>query len=158
MIIPIFINRILKYFDGQADLKTTLLNGCLMSFLVTVNCILHHPYFLNTYKLGFKIRVACSGLIYKKAVRLKLCGLDSQSNGHVLNMLANDLSRFEYLLMYMPFLFIGPFQAGVAIILLIKQVDVSVLSGLLIIAIIIPAQALFGKLYDRVRYLSKYQS
>jgi hypothetical protein len=52
-------------------------------------------------------------------------------------MLANDLSRFEYLLMYMPFLFIGPFQAGVAIILLIKQVDVSVLSGLLIIAIII---------------------
>ena len=91
MIIPIFINRILKYFDGQADLKTTLLNGCLMSFLVTVNCILHHPYFLNTYKLGFKIRVACSGLIYKKAVRLKLCGLDSQSNGHVLNMLANDL-------------------------------------------------------------------
>jgi ATP-binding cassette subfamily C (CFTR/MRP) protein 4 len=151
MFIPIFINRILKYFDGQADLKYALINGLYMSFCVTVNCILHHPYFLNIYKLGFKMRIACSGLIYKKVSRLKLSGLDTQSNGQIINMLANDLSRIEFLLMFMPYLFIGPFEACVVIFLLVKQVDVSVLSGLVIMAIAIPLQALLGKLYDRVR-------
>jgi ATP-binding cassette subfamily C (CFTR/MRP) protein 4 len=152
LIIPIFINRILKYFDGQSDLNSALLNGFYMSICVTINCVLHHPYFLNSYKLGFKMRVACSGLIYKKVSRLKLCGLDIQSNGQIINMLSNDLSRFEYVLMFMPFLFIGPFQAVVTIFLLVKQVDVSILSGLIVMAIFIPLQAFFGKLYDRVRY------
>jgi ATP-binding cassette subfamily C (CFTR/MRP) protein 4 len=151
MLIPIFINRILKYFDGQADLKWALMNGFFMSICVTINCILHHPYFLNIYKLGFKMRIACSGLIYKKVSKLKLCGIDAESNGQIINMLANDLSRIEFLLMFMPYLFIGPFEAGVVIFLLVKQVDVSVLSGLIIMAIAIPLQALLGKLYDRVR-------
>ena len=112
MLMPLFISRILKFFDGQSNLQTVLLDACYLMVCVCVNAILHHPYFQLVYKLGFRMRVACSGLIYKKCSTLKICGPDAQSNGQIINILANDLSRIEFLFMFLPYILIGPIQVG----------------------------------------------
>lgn len=151
MAIPLFISQILKYFDGTSDLKNTLIYATLMSIGIAINCVVHHPYFLGVGIYGMKIRLACAGLLYKKSFKLNLCGLNSESGGQLINLLANDGGRVEFMLFFVPYLFIGPLQAIFTVIMLIKLIDVTILSGLFIMVIAIPSQSLLGKVYDRLR-------
>lgn len=64
--IPLLIAQILKYFEGTGDINHALFYAGLLSLGVTINCIVHHPYFLNISRIGIKMRLAASGLIYKK--------------------------------------------------------------------------------------------
>ena len=59
------INNVLKYFEGSIDFKTAIIYGFILSFLITLKCFLHHPYFLKAVIFGQRARIACSGLIYK---------------------------------------------------------------------------------------------
>jgi hypothetical protein len=66
-------------------------------------------------------------------------------------MIANDGSRIELSIYFLPYLLIGPLQAIIIIFMLVKLIDLSVLSGLIVMAITIPAQSLLAKLFDRLR-------
>jgi hypothetical protein len=57
---------ILKYFNGTMTLNMALIYAGIISFLATFGGILHHPYYYNSYKYGMKVRLALSGLIYRK--------------------------------------------------------------------------------------------
>jgi hypothetical protein len=69
----------MTYFDGTADIMTALLYGGLICLGATINCIIHHPYFLGMAQIGVKMRLATSGLIYKKVIfqiriiKIELC-------------------------------------------------------------------------------------
>ena len=65
---PLFIRQMMTYFDGTGDLNTALIYGGLICLGGTINAVVHHPYFLEISKLGIKMRLACSGLIYKKVL------------------------------------------------------------------------------------------
>jgi hypothetical protein len=65
-LIPLLISQILKYFEGKFDIQQALIYASLLCFGVTVNCVIHHPYFLNVSRLGVKMRLAATGLIYNK--------------------------------------------------------------------------------------------
>ncbi len=69
---PLFISRMMTYFDGTGNINTALLYGGLICLGATFNAVIHHPYFLHIAKLGVKMRLACSGLVYKK-VKFILC-------------------------------------------------------------------------------------
>ena len=65
---PLFISQMMTYFDGTGDIKTALVYGGLICIGTTINCIIHHPYFLGMAKIGVKMRLATSGLIYNKVI------------------------------------------------------------------------------------------
>ena len=69
MSLPLFISQMMTYFDGTGDIWTALVYGGLICIGATINCITHHPYFLGVAKVGVKMRLACSGLIYKKVCK-----------------------------------------------------------------------------------------
>ena len=102
--------------------------------------------------------------------------MDSQASGQILNLISNDLGRLEYVKLFIAYIVIGPIQSGVIIYLLITLIgkiksltiiidvlfpkeiilfysiiDVSVLSGLIIMALVVPTQAVCGKIYDHFR-------
>ena len=66
-------------------------------------------------------------------------------------MLGNDGTRIDNAVLFFPYLLIGPIQSIIIVFLLIKMIDASILSGLILLAFSIPAQALSGKLLDRLR-------
>lgn len=174
MIKPILIGKILGYFDGTLKFQEAMIYTSLLAFLIVINGIIHHPYFLGVQQYGMKMRIACSGIIYKKVKnilnsfnkielktlydlifkqisKLSLAGKNDQLGGQILNMIANDGSRIELSVYFLPYLLIGPIQAIIIIIMLIKLIDLSVLSGLIVMMITIPAQTLLAKIYDRLR-------
>jgi len=90
--------------------------------------------------MGAKCRVACSALIYRKALKLSSSSLAKTTMGQVANILSNDLSRFDINLVYPPYLFITPIQLGLYTYFIWKDFGVSTLVGLGIVAILVVFQ------------------
>ncbi|CAF0703150.1 unnamed protein product [Brachionus calyciflorus] len=153
ILFPILISRILRYFEGTAEFKEAILFAFYIAIGVTINCIVHHPYFLELARIGMKMRLATSGLLYKKAFKLNLFGSDNQLAGQLLNMLSNDGTKIEYSVYFLAYLIIAPIESIIIIIILVETIDASILSGLVILAISIPIQSLLGKALDRLRRL-----
>nr|UOU03343.1 ATP-binding cassette subfamily C4-4-2 [Brachionus rubens] len=151
ILFPIFIQQILRYFEGTANLMHAISFASYIAIGVTVNCIVHHPFFLELVRIGFKMRIASSGLLYKKAFKLNMSGSGNNLNGQLLNMLSNDGTKLEYIVYFMSYLIVSPLESIAIVIILVKLVDVSILSGLIIIGISIPIQSLVGKIVDKLR-------
>ena len=72
LIQPLLISEVLKYFEGLIDLKIALAYSIIISSTVILNSLLMHPYFLNILLIGMKLRIAVSGIIYKKVAFFKI--------------------------------------------------------------------------------------
>jgi len=75
-----------------------------------------------------------------KALRLKVNSLDQTSTGQILNLMSNDVNRFDTSLIYIPFLWIGPLETVIVMYLLWQEVSVSSLLGVTTLVIFIPLQ------------------
>ncbi|RNA19404.1 multidrug resistance-associated 4, partial [Brachionus plicatilis] len=148
---PLFISIILQYFSGSIELSIALIFASLSSICVLIDSMLHHPYFLNSYRYGMRLRIACSGLIYRKILRLSLKTLDSKSAGDIINLLSTDATRIEFGMYFLPYLVTGPIQLVIVITILYLKVGATFLSGLLLLSLIVPAKWLILKQYNKFR-------
>ncbi|RNA09361.1 multidrug resistance-associated 4-like isoform X1, partial [Brachionus plicatilis] len=149
---PLFISIILRYFNGTMEITEALIYAGVISVCSIIVGILHHPYYLNACRYGMRLRVASSGLIYKKILRLSLKTLDSKSAGDIINLLSTDGTRIEYGIYYLPYLITGPIQMVIVIVIIYLEVGFTFLAGLLLLALIVPAKAFI------VRQFNKYRS
>nr|UOU03342.1 ATP-binding cassette subfamily C4-4-1 [Brachionus rubens] len=154
MLFPILISRILRYFEGSATFQDALLYAFYIAIGVFINCVVHHPYFLELTRIGMKMRLASSGLLYKKAFKLNMSGADNQLGGQLINMLSNDGTRIEYSVYFIPHLIVAPIQSIIIIFILVETIDVSILSGLVIIVLAIPLQSVLGSAMDKLRRIT----
>nr|UOU03341.1 ATP-binding cassette subfamily C4-1-2 [Brachionus rubens] len=148
---PLFISIFLRYFNGTMGLTEALIYGGVISICAIIVGILHHPYYFNACRYGMRLRLACSGLIYKKVLKLSLKTIDSKSAGDVINLLSTDATRIEYGIYYLPYLITGPIQMVIVIVIVYLEVGLTFLAGLLLLALIMPAKALIAKLYNKNR-------
>ena len=73
--------------------------------------------------------------------------------GKILNLLSNDGFRIEGAFIFYHYLLIAPLLTITTAILLTKMVDLSILSGLLLLLIIVPLQSILGKVLTIYKYL-----
>jgi ABC-type multidrug transport system fused ATPase/permease subunit len=81
-----------------------------------------------------------------KALKLSSTNLEKDSNGKILNFLSNDVSRIETAFYFLPYLIAGPLQIIGIVLMLFEMVDLSILSGIILIFIVIPIQSFLGKI------------
>nr|QUF59454.1 ATP-binding cassette transporter Abcc4-1 [Brachionus angularis] len=148
---PYFIAIILRYFNGTMGLSETLIYAGVISICAIIVGILHHPYYLNACRYGMRLRIGCSGLIYRKILKLSIKTLDSKSAGDIINLLSTDATRIEYGIYFLPYLITGPIQAIFVILVIYSQVGYSFLTGLLLLALIMPAKWLIAKTFNKFR-------
>jgi len=145
---PLLTSELLKYFNGEIDFNLALIYGSSISLSVFVIWLVHHPYSINCQRYGMRLRIACSGLVYRKALRLITSTLDSKMSGRMLNLLSNDAARLDQVLLYLPYFIIGPLQVVTVIYLLVKIIDFTFLAGFVIFLMFMPAQAVMAKVRD----------
>ena len=141
-----------KYHQGEDEYKGkwnslrnciyySAVGFCLTTFL---NVVLSHPYYMETLRIGMQIRIACCHLIYRKALRLSQAALRQTTVGQIINLLSNDVVRYDWSLFYLSYFIAGPIHAliSTAIIGWYFKVGVPSLVGLLIIFLIyVPFQS-----------------
>nr|XP_057938958.1 ATP-binding cassette sub-family C member 4-like isoform X2 [Doryrhamphus excisus] len=113
--------------------------------------VLHHLYFYHVQRAGMKIRVAMCHMIYRKALSLNNAALTKTTTGQIVNLLSNDVNRFDEVTLYLHFLWVAPLQAAMVIPLLMYWIGPSCLAGMAVFLVLIPVQTAFGRLFSTLR-------
>ena len=105
-----------------------------MSLMYT---IVHHTYFNGVYIVGMRLRIACSALLYRKALKLSNTALGQTTVGQMVNLLSNDvnrcnndsttyfLCRFDLSVLFNHYLWCGPLQLVIVTVLLYQRIGPS---------------------------------
>ena len=116
-----------------------------------IAAVVHHPYFFGAMRIGMWLRVASSGLVYRKMLRLNQEALVSTTAGQIVNLLTNDVQRFDNAVLFLHFVWAAPLQAIAAFLLLWQRLGMATLAGFLVLVMLIPVQMWMGRLFAMLR-------
>ncbi|XP_031216906.1 multidrug resistance-associated protein 4 [Mastomys coucha] len=153
---PIFLGKIIDYFekydpDNSVALHTAYGYAAVLSLCTLILAILHHLYFYHVQCTGMRLRVAMCHMIYRKALRLSNSAMGKTTTGQIVNLLSNDVNKFDQVTIFLHFLWAGPLQAIAVTILLWVEIGISCLAGMAVLVILLPLQSCIGKLFSSLR-------
>jgi ATP-binding cassette subfamily C (CFTR/MRP) protein 4 len=74
-----------------------------------------------------------------------MIALGEASVGHTVNLLSNDVARFDNSFVFLPFLVIGPVETAVIVYLMWVKIGISSVIGVAALLLFIPVQGLYYK-------------
>lgn len=153
---PLLLGKIIIFFengdpDDQRSLGMAYVYAAAMSISTFGLTILQHLYYYHVLRTGMRIRVAMCHMIYRKALRLSAESMGQTTTGQIVNLLSNDVNRFDEITFNLHYLWVGPLQAAVIIVFLWYEIGASCLGGVAAIALMMPIQTWFGKLFGIFR-------
>ncbi|CAH1738400.1 unnamed protein product [Aphis gossypii] len=152
---PILIGKLLAYFNTKGQNKTDLEHAYFYAAWLTINMlifiVLYHLTQIDMVHYGMKMRIACCSVIFRKATRLSNASLGETSVGRVINLLSNDVQRFDGALFYLHYLWLSPLHTIVITCLLWQEIGVSSIFGVAILITFIPLQVWLGKKISEFR-------
>ncbi|VEN34161.1 unnamed protein product [Callosobruchus maculatus] len=146
---PILIGQLVNYYDPHQT-SITYRQACIYAGSIVLTSflfvIVYHSYLLSVQHLGMKIRIACCSLVYRKTLRLSKKALGKTTIGQMINLLSNDVNRFDNSFQYFHYLWAAPIETLIIMYLLYYMVGLTGLVGYLLLLLIIPVQMFMGKL------------
>ncbi|XP_060518772.1 probable multidrug resistance-associated protein lethal(2)03659 isoform X2 [Cylas formicarius] len=145
---PLALAQLLKYYDKNSAVSKN--EAYIYAFVIVASSLItavfqHTYYMLNLFHLGMKIRVATSTLVYRKALRLSKSAMTGTTVGQMVNLITNDVGRFELTTTYIHNLWLAPMETIIVLVLLYLYVGPSGLAGVLLLLFFIPFQMWMGK-------------
>ncbi|XP_067134117.1 ATP-binding cassette sub-family C member 4-like, partial [Centruroides vittatus] len=145
------IGILIDYFDNQtADTETiarlSAAGVCMCLFLYML-CI--HSLLFNTQRLDMQLRAACCSVIYRKALRLSHSSISESTIGQMVNLLSNDVDRFDKFIFLSYYVIIAPLQAIIIVAMLWQYIGPAILAGVFVLFLYIPLQLKAAKLADK---------
>lgn len=157
---PLLVGRLIRFFsfdqNATEEEKSSAYNSaCVMAALYCFSSICisfgRNHYFFLMMRHCMNVRSAITILIYGKILRLSKSSFDDTSVGHILNVVANDLNRFDEAGMYLVYLVAAPLQSIIVIVILWHYIGPACMGGMVILFLFIPFQAVMGRLFNRFR-------
>jgi ATP-binding cassette subfamily C (CFTR/MRP) protein 4 len=154
---PIAMGYLVVYLDDyqKSQDKSFLdyfhISGALICLLGIIYVFLYHPYFFKMTRKGMQLRIACCNLIYRKALRLSRKALGRTTVGQMVNLLSNDVNRFDNSLIFIPFIVTAPIQTIVTIAYLYTFLKWTVFVGCSVLVVYLPFQMFMGRLFSNLR-------
>lgn len=122
--------------------------GYLYAFLLLLTAVLQtlvlSQYFHRMFLVGLRMRTALIAAIYRKALRMSNSARKESTVGEIVNLMSVDAQRFMDVTAYINMIWSAPLQIILALYFLWKILGPSVLSGLAVMIILIPVNALLA--------------
>lgn len=141
---PLALGQLIAYYiPGQTELtkQEAYLYAGGVVLCSALNVFLVHPYMMGVLHLGMKMRVACCSLIYRKALKLSKTALGQTTAGQLVNLLSNDVNRFDVAVIFAHQLWIAPLETVVVTYLMYQQVGWSAVIGVGFLLMFVPLQS-----------------
>ncbi|XP_067014167.2 probable multidrug resistance-associated protein lethal(2)03659 [Anabrus simplex] len=150
---PLFLGRLIRFYrsDTRVSENDAYLYAISVVLCSVANIFVIHPYMMAIFHMGMKMRVACCSLIYRKALKLSKTALGETTAGQVVNLLANDVNRFDVGVIFLHYLWIAPLETLLITYFLWNEVGLSAVLGVATIIIFIPLQGYLGKKTSTLR-------
>lgn len=78
-----------------------------------------------------------------QALRLSKTALGETTVGQLVNLLSNDVNRFDNAIFFLHYLWVGPMETILVAYFVWQQVDVASIFGIVVLLVFIPLQGLF---------------
>ncbi|XP_060989039.1 ATP-binding cassette sub-family C member 4-like [Dama dama] len=98
-----------------------------------------------------RLRVAMCHMIYRKVLRLSSLAMGKTTTGQIVNLLSNDVNRFDQVTMFLHYLWVGPLQAIAVTALLWMETGISCLAGMAVLIFLLLLQSCFGMWFSSLR-------
>lgn len=158
---PFMLRVIIKYLEQSAEDESSPEDGVsattaqLMSVLLVVSSILlqlsRHASWFYLSMVGNNIRTSLTALMYRKTLSLSKSSSNTFDLGQVINTIASDLSRFEDFAGNINGIICGPLMSVIAVWLVYNVISYSCFVGMAIILLLLPMQAVMGRLFNQYR-------
>lgn len=131
--------------------------GLMIVVLQAIVIASNHPFVFETMRIGMEIRIATCHMIYKKSLKLSKTALSKTTIGQIVNLLSNDVNRFDRSLQFPQFIIAGPIATIIVTLILYYQEGTTppfgneALPGIAILLLYIPFQAVLGKMFTSLR-------
>ncbi|KAF5283717.1 hypothetical protein FQR65_LT13752 [Abscondita terminalis] len=133
---------------NKSDIYIHATKLIIYSFLIV---FINTPVITNGYLLGLKLRSVCSFMVYRKSLKLSKTAFAKLSSGQMMNIISNDIKKFEKYTLNTHFLWIGPVQTAVLSYFMYQEVGYSAFVGILFLLCFIPLFSFLGKIYSVYR-------
>ncbi|OUM67296.1 hypothetical protein PIROE2DRAFT_40198 [Piromyces sp. E2] len=150
---PIILELLLDFVSNNTN--EPAYKGWIYAIVLFVLQILA-TLFINTYfelvmEVGLSVRATIIGIIYRKMLKLSQNAKQHLTEGQIINIVSSDSSRIQGLCSYLHYLWSGPFQLVVILILLIRALGLWALIGFTIFVVLIPLQGIIMKWLTKLR-------
>lgn len=151
---PIMLGYLIAYFTDNPYQITKngaflLATGIIATQLMQV--ILYYPFKFYIYIEAIKVKIACCSLIYDKILAFTKYTLSDGISGQAINLMSNDITRFELALSFLNDLWQSPVGSTIAGFLVYQQIEMAAFGGLALFAIFMPFQLWLGRKTANVR-------
>ncbi|KAM7238060.1 hypothetical protein CapIbe_011018 [Capra ibex] len=153
---PIFLGKMVSYIENYDSNDSAALHEAYgyaagLSACVLVWAVLHHLYFYHIQHVGIRLRVAVCHMIYRKSLHLSRSAMGKTTTGQIVNLMSNDVNRFDQVTVFLHYLWMGPLQAVAVTALLWMEIGMSCFAGMAVLIILLLLQSCFGVLFSSLR-------
>ncbi|XP_066255318.1 probable multidrug resistance-associated protein lethal(2)03659 isoform X2 [Euwallacea similis] len=158
--LPLALGKLLEYFEphSKMPLNHARLYAGAIGLITLVQINLIHNSTFHIFHIGMRMRVASVGLVYRKALRLSKSALAETTIGQMVNLISNDVSRYETCVMNVHNIWIGPVQLLILVFLLLSYAGWTGLMGIGVLLCVIPLQIWMGKKTSQYRLRTAIKS
>ncbi|GMH35448.1 hypothetical protein BSKO_03316 [Bryopsis sp. KO-2023] len=149
---PLFFRRyiswLIDYDRGRGTVSQSegWMWGVLLSSVGFLFMITHHRFFLQGCLMGFRMRQMLIAAIHSKVLRLNTASVAHLTSGQVVNLISNDVRRFDDAMPFLVFVILGPLELVVVTVLISKEVGfLPALAGVSTMMLLVPGQAILSK-------------
>nr|WBG67118.1 ABCC3 protein [Mythimna separata] len=151
---PLLFSRLLLYWSADSDMsrETAMYYAVSMILMNWVSAFMTHHGALFCQQFGMKLRCAIGSLMFRKIMRMSNGSLGDTTAGKVVNLLSNDLMRFDMAMMFLHYVWIIPIQVAAVIYLGYLQAYTAAFIGFAALIIIaLPCQGFLGRFLGKIR-------
>ncbi|XP_078614435.1 ATP-binding cassette sub-family C member 4-like [Branchiostoma floridae x Branchiostoma japonicum] len=150
---PIVLTWLLGYFAPESTVTTTqaYMYALIISVCAFTVSLCQHPYMYLQQAIGWKMRVACCGLVYRKALKLNHAALGKSNTGQIVNLMSNDVSKFDLVFQFSNYVWIAPLAIIVVTSLLYRDLGPPSLAGFGYIIFHLAISGRIGRLFATFR-------
>ncbi|XP_072936017.1 ATP-binding cassette subfamily C member 4-like [Epargyreus clarus] len=137
-LIPYTLALFIAYFSGEKTAETYrnahIYNFTMNLLSVLTSLMLNHAQ-LAQGCVGMRVRIACCSLLYRKILRLNRTGLSKTEPGQVINLMSNDVQRFDLAPLFLHYLWVMPIVVPVVSYMVWQHIAYATLAALAVIFI-----------------------
>ncbi|EDV43276.1 uncharacterized protein Dana_GF16604 [Drosophila ananassae] len=106
-----------------------------------ISGLFYHPFMKYLFRVGSRVRLACTGLVYRKFLRVSVAADTSGVSGYAIALMATDLPTFNEAFYNFHELWRGPLEGAVFVYIIYQLIGWPAIVGLAAILAFIPLQA-----------------
>ncbi|KAG6458672.1 hypothetical protein O3G_MSEX010994 [Manduca sexta] len=132
-LIPFTLSLFIEYFSGEKTPETykkAHIYNFLLNFLSIGTSLMVNHLNLSQGRIGMRVRIACCSLLYRKVLKLNRTGLNKTETGQVINLMSNDVSRFDLVALFLNYLWVMPIVVPVVSYLVWQHVQWAIFAAL----------------------------